>query len=221
MEYKHFDELCKKLVEVYRKWDKEAYYKVEEPATVDMVEAAENRLGMRLPEQLRNFFLQYSRKADMCVFLPDEFCDELPKELEQIFSACFELSLEGVEREEENRKGWVDACFPNPENEYDRVWHGKLGIISVGNGDVIALDIQSNPQNPSVVYLSHDDGEGHGVILGKDFDRYLLSLVEIGACGTEDWQMLPFISDRENGINPDCENAVMYRKLIGFEIEDG
>ena len=49
----------------------------------------------------------------------------------------------------------------------------KLGFMNVPNGDVIAFDMKESEINPSVVYLSHDDGEGHGYILGKDFNTYL------------------------------------------------
>lgn len=48
-----------------------------------------------------------------------------------------------------------------------------MGFMNVPNGDVIAFDMKESEINPSVVYLSHDDGEGHGYILGKDFNTYL------------------------------------------------
>ena len=41
----------------------------------------------------------------------------------------------------------------------------KLGFMNIPNGDVIAFDMKESEINPSVVYLSHDDGEGHGYIL--------------------------------------------------------
>ena len=53
----------------------------------------------------------------------------------------------------------------------------KLGFMNVPNGDAIAFDMKESEINPSVVYLSHDDGEGHGYILGKDFNTYLEQLL--------------------------------------------
>ena len=94
----------------------------------------------------------------------------------------------------------------------------KLGFMNVPNGDVIAFDMKESEINPSVVYLSHDDGEGHGYILGKDFNTYLEQLLLVGACGNEDWQMLPFCLDAQSGIVSDCEIAKEYRKLIGLQI---
>jgi hypothetical protein len=47
---------------------------------------------------------------------------------------------------------------------------------------------------------------------------YGRKLLLVGACGNEDWQMLPFCLDAQSGIVSDCENAKEYRKLIGLQI---
>lgn len=47
---------------------------------------------------------------------------------------------------------------------------------------------------------------------------YGRQLLLVGACGNEDWQMLPFCLDAQSGIVSDCENAKEYRKLIGLQI---
>ena len=94
----------------------------------------------------------------------------------------------------------------------------KLGFMNVPNGDVIAFDMKESEINPSVVYLSHDDGEGHGYIPYKMEVIYGRKLLLVGACGNEDWQMLPFCLDAQSGIVSDCENAKEYRKLIGLQI---
>ena len=52
----------------------------------------------------------------------------------------------------------------------------------------------------------------------KDFNTYLEQLLLVGACGNEDWQMLPFCLDAQSEIVSDCENAKEYRKLIGLQI---
>ena len=69
-----------------------------------------------------------------------------------------------------------------------------MGFMNVPNGDAIAFD------------------------MGKDFNTYLEQLLLVGACGNEDWQMLPFCLDAQSGIVSDCENAKEYRKLIGLQI---
>ena len=69
----------------------------------------------------------------------------------------------------------------------------KLGFMNVPNGDAIAFDMKESEINPSVVYLSHDDGEGHGYILGKDFNTYLEQLIrEQSASGQRKKQLTIF-----------------------------
>lgn len=138
-------------------------------------------------------------------------------EIQHELSGNQKQTIEEVARAESSREGWQINCFPDEDDAYDSVWHHKLGIMTVGNGDVIALDIGKDSENPPVVYLSHDDGEGHGYVLGKTFRAYLEALLLTGGCGNEDWQMLPFCHDAESGIDPQCENAVTYRKIIGLD----
>lgn len=56
------------------------------------VEEVENKLERKLPLQIREFFLQYSKNCEFSVYIPDDF--ELPKELKSIFSAGFLILLE-------------------------------------------------------------------------------------------------------------------------------
>lgn len=100
----------------------------------------------------------------------------------------------------------------DPDNDYDRVWHNKLGFMTVANGDIIAFDLDDPGDDKKVVYLSHDDGEGHGHTLGDSFLAYFSNLLLIGGCGNEDWQMIPFLGP--SGLDPDCGNAKTYRELI-------
>lgn len=216
MDYQKIDELLLKIKSAYESIRAETELVVEEPASIAEVESIENIIERKLPLQIRDFFLQYSKKCKFSAWLPDGF--ELPSELDKIFSANFLISLEEFADAEKARNGWVENCFTNEEDEYDAVWYNKLGFMNVPNGDVIAFDMKESEINPSVVYLSHDDGEGHGYILGKDFNTYLEQLLLVGACGNEDWQMLPFCLDAQSGIVSDCENAKEYRKLIGLQI---
>ncbi len=210
MDYKKFQENLDKWKKIYKSLDEETRFVQKKKAASKEVEKAEAELGCILPEQLRNFFLDFSGYLYIFSNLPDEL--ELPEGLEEVFSASFLISLDEVVNAETCRKDWADNCFSDVNNEYDRVWHGKLGIMTVANGDIIALDVEK--ENPPVVYLSHDDGEGHGAVLGTDFFSYLNAIAEVGFCGNEDWQMLPFMDDMTSGINPDCENAKNYRACV-------
>lgn len=216
MDYKRINEMIMKLKQVYERVGADVGIDIATPANMEEIEAVEKELGMRLPEQLRDFFLNYSASCEFSAWLPDEF--ELPEELDEIFSAIFLISLDEIVNAEDSRKEWVKACFSDADDEYDAVWYNKLGLMTVGNGDVIALDIGVDKTNPPVVYLSHDDGEGHGYILGKDFETYFQNLLMVGACGNEDWQMLPFCEDEQSGIDANCENAKEYRNIIGLQL---
>lgn len=212
MDYQKLQDCLEKWSNIYKKIDPESGYYKKDRATEEEVLETEARLGVILPRELRNFFLDYSKALHFYADLPDEF--GLPDELNGIFSAYIMLSLDEVVNAEASRRSWVKECFNNIDDEYDRIWHNKFGIMTVPNGDIIALDVEKNPVNPPVIYLSHDDGEGHGAILGESFYKYLESIAEIGFCGNEDWQVLPFIENMESGINPICKNACLYKKLL-------
>lgn len=182
-------------------------------ATQDEIVDVERRLLIPIPKSLRDVFLFFSKKIEFDAYLPDEFA--LPPELREIFSASFTISMEELLLAEENRKSWVEDCFSNPDDDYDKVWHNKLGFMTVPNGDIIAFDLSDPKADKKVVYLSHDDGEGHGIVLGETFEEYFNNLLLIGGCGNEDWQMLAFI-DKGKGLCANSENADTYRKLIGL-----
>lgn len=219
MDYQKLDQLCNNLIKCYQKMDDKAYFKTAPCSDEKSIKAVEEQIGMTIPRQLREFFLNFSSGFEMYAYLPKDLMDTLPKALQGLFAAQYVISLEEVESNEMIRRDWVTECFPDENDEYDRVWHNKLGIIDVGNGDIISLDIAADPENPPVVYLSHEGDDSNGCVLGKDFDTFLMNLIMSGGCGMEDWQMMPFIPDSENGIDPDCENAVLFRKLIGFDYE--
>lgn len=213
MDYQKIRQQLENLKQIYERICNDVELNIEERATEEEVKRVEEKIGMSLPKQLRNFFLYFSKECMFDAYLPDEF--ELPEGLREIFCASFRIALDEVVHAADSGIGWLD-CFTDEEDEYDRVWYNKLGMMTVPNGDVIALDIGADKENPPVVYLSHDGGDGHGYILGNTFEEYFESLLAVGACGNEDWQMLPFCLDERSGIVPDCENAVTYRKLIGM-----
>ena len=87
MDYPKIDGLLLKIKSAYDSIGAETELVVEEPASIAEVEAVENSLQRKLPLQIREFFLQYSKKCKFSAFLPDDF--ELPSELDKIFSAGF------------------------------------------------------------------------------------------------------------------------------------
>ena len=186
----------------------------EKPATDEEVSALEEKLGFRLPPSLKRVLLEFSKKVEFRWFLPDGY--ELEGDLFEIFSGDIHWSLEWIAQFNEDKNGWRDEVFPNKEDPYDAVWHDKLAFNEVGNGDYLAIDLRKPDQEP-VVYLSHDDGEGHGVEMAKNFEEFVFLSSRIGCVGAEDWQWLPFVDEDIPFINPDSKNAIKFRKALGVE----
>ena len=217
---KKLDVLLSRARSAYEKLGAEVCFQKKETADADEVIQLEEQLKCGIPEELRAFFLSFSSDLLFSAVVPENFT--LPEPLKEIFCAYIHLSMEEVLEAETSRRDWIQECFSDPEDEYDKIWYGKLGIMTVGNGDVIALDLEGGENSEKsglpVVYLSHDDGEGHGCRLGENLEDYLEKLLMVGGCGNEDWQMMPFITDRQKGIDPFCANGELYRKEIGLDI---
>ena len=103
MDYQKIDELLLKIKSAYESIGAETELVVEEPASIAEVESIENIIERKLPLQIRDFFLQYSKKCKFSAWLPDGF--ELPSELDEIFSANFLISLEEFADAEKARNG--------------------------------------------------------------------------------------------------------------------
>lgn len=192
-------------------------FRVERPATQDAVDAAEQKLGIALPVSFKLTLLNFSRSAQLAWKLPEDF--KLPTEFREIFAGDIHWSLEKLVEIEESRKSWVRECFPNPHDPYDQHWHNKLAFHDVGNGDQLAIDLAEENLG-AIVYLSHDDGEGHGFNLADSFEDLIQRWSLIGGVGSEDWQWLPFYDQRAAAINPHGQAAQRFRKVIGFRLEE-
>lgn len=190
-------------------------YLIKPPASLIEVSRIEKQIGLSLPKSLVKVITEYSSGIEMVWSLPDEedLIVPLPKELRDLYGCSFSWNLNDIPSVEADRKGWETEVFPNPEDSYESVWHEKLAFIEVGNGDYFAFDL-SIPNDPPVVYLSHDDGEGHGYILGNNFIDFFNKWTQIGCVGCEDWQLLPFIKDIKSGIDPSSNNAITWRTWL-------
>lgn len=181
---------------------------VEDTATDAELNGIEKVLGQPLPRELRQFATKVSRRIAFHWKLPDKFT--LPAPLREIFSGGLDYDIANIPEHEEGRLAWQANCFPNPDDPYDAVWHNKLGFHDVPNGDCLAFDSVGR-----IVYLSHDDGQGHGYIMASSFSDLLYRWVPLGCPGPEDWQWLPFVSGKDSGVLPVSENAKHWLRVIG------
>lgn len=66
--------------------------------------------------------------------------------------------------------------------------------------------------------MSHDDGEGHGYKIGDNFLDFLEKWSKVAFVGAEDWQWLPFITNKNSGIISDGHAAIEFRSLMKLDL---
>ena len=175
---------------------------------MDELAAAESASGLAMPDTLRRLFL-LAGSVDVSWHLADDI--DPPKPFHQIFSGGSSWSVDRVVTVIEDYRGWVTSVFPDPNDPYDAIWHDKYPWLEVPNGDVVAIGADGR-----VVYLSHDDGEGHGFVLGQDVFDFLEHWTRLGCPGPEDWQWLPFAVAGGDGLDPDGGAGRSWRAWFGI-----
>lgn len=185
----------------------------EAPAQFDDVYEIEQKLGYSIPFDFKNSLLTLSSHWEFSWFLPDGF--QLPHDLRGIFCGELHWGMHFILDFNENKDEWIKNVFPDPDNEYDQVWHNKFVFQEVGNGDYISIDLLPDTYG-KIIYLSHDNGEGHGYVMAHSFSELLNNWTRLGCVGGEDWQWMPFCKDKTSGIDPNCSNALLWRQTIGL-----
>lgn len=186
---------------------------ISDPATPMEVDEVEALLGFPIPTTLRQAFVTITSgvRWDWRSSVDHRF----GAPFKAIFSGGLEWSLHDLVNQHHSYIGWITACFSNPADPYNAVWHRKLGFAHVPNGDVIAVDL--DPEHcGAIVYLSHDDGEGHGYVLADSLSDLLDRWVPLACPGPEDWQWLPFVPYDLGPIDPASENGIAWRDLLGL-----
>lgn len=187
------------------------------PASEKKVLEIEKILGINFPLSFRHALLEFSEDFYFSYNFADNI--EFPGELRPIFCGYIYWKLDSFVDLEKSRKSWIETVFPDINNEYDKVWHNKLAFEEVPNGDMISFNISSVANNdPEIIYLSHDDGEGHGFRMADNFADLLEKWSSVAFVGNEDWQWIPFVNGENSGIVSDCKNAENFRELINLTL---
>ena len=190
-------------------------FKIGTPAKEEEILEVEKRLGYKIPEDFRDILLKYSScfEYDWNIYKGvSEKQIELPDNLKGIFAGDLHWELNVLVKFQEDNKDWIEECFPDYNDEYDRVWHNKMLFYEVGNGDYLAIELEKENYR-KIAYLSHDDGDGHGYYLANNFKELVSNWSKVGCVGGEDWQWLTFYRSGV-GIDPSCENAKLWADFI-------
>lgn len=192
-----------------------AEFSIKEPATEEQVIEIEKQLGYTIPEDFRKTLLEFSSHLYFYwnIYKKEKEIVELPDALIQIFSGSLEFGLNSIIECEESRKGWID-CYKDYDEPYDQIFQNKLAFQDVGNGDLLAIDLNKATYG-NVVYLSHDGSDLHGYVLANSFLEFLEEYSKLGCVGAEDWQWEVFTNDNTTPIDSKCENAKLWLKTIG------
>lgn len=184
------------------------------PAKEIELKAIEKQLQQNIPADFRQALLSISSHCEMSWFLPDGF--ELFEPFQELFSGHLHWEVDALVEMNRAKDNLIKAVFPDPTDDYDQVWHQKFVFQEVGNGDYLSIDLRPE-QFGKVIYLSHDDGEGHGCVMADSFSELLDRWIAIGCVGAEDWQWLPFTADQQSGILPQSETARDWQQLIQLD----
>lgn len=173
----------------------------------------EKEIGTKLPPSYVDVVTNYSRAVTFYIDIEGE-------EPEGEFNPLFSIGYEGLWSVEDlpvmkiSYDNWVKECFPDADNDYDRVWHNKIPFISVATGDLIAFDVSVNTDEFPVVFLSHDGSEFHGKRLGYNFTDFMTRWSNIGCFGPEDWQLEVFHDTNENVLLLDGDKVERWKAWL-------
>lgn len=178
--------------------------KAHPPASSADVDRVEQQLGLVLPVGVRAFFEQVSADFDAHWALGDDAPAEA--QLQEITHGSISLGLNQLTDHEQARRAWVQTysdLLDGVPDDLDpdlraalmpagaHVFDDKLAFLDVGNGDLLAVDL--NKAGNPVVYLDHDMGSLHGRQLASSFERFLEDWTTLGCVGPEGWILDAFL----------------------------
>jgi SMI1 / KNR4 family (SUKH-1) len=196
--------------------DKPPKFEIAPPAREEDVSVIETQLNCAIPSSFRRVLLEFSSRVCIEWALPAE--TTMPEPFEEIWAGECRWDLQSLPPLQATYREWIENCFTDNSNAYDKVWYQKFPILEVGNGDFLGMDINDQSEQP-VVYLSHDDGSAHGFWLGLNFEDYVDRLSMIGCVGSEGWQLSPFLAGQPSLLQTQSANAKGWRAWFGLDLQ--
>ena len=196
-----------------KKWDV-GPLSMAPPIEINNFYELENQHKIQYPDDFKEVLTSFCSELQF-IWFKDE-SSKLPSTLSEIFSGGGDgipWSFKELPTIIDSYKGWIDTCFPNPDDEYDKVWHNKAPFLGIDNGDIIAFDTPVDGIS-QVVYLSHDGDEFHGSVLGTSFIDFVSKWIDIGCVGPESWQLEPFYNSKNKELDVNCSNSLEWKKVL-------
>lgn len=185
----------------------------DRPARAAEVAEVETRLGFELPPACKEAFLSISRHIGFWWFAPDNLT--FPAPFAANFSGHLEWELEALPNYDQQRRQGCEAGLADADDPVCAPWRNTLAFCSIGNGDMLGID-RSQGGSEGIIYLDHEAGTGNGYFLADNLLDLVKRWVPLACAGGEDWQWRPFTTNASSGIDPDCDNAVSWQKLLGL-----
>jgi hypothetical protein len=113
-------------------------------------------------------------------------------------------------------QGWAEGFdqFWGPESALDSaLMRRSVPFMIISNGDYLALDVETDRENPPVAYLSHE-GSGTSRLIAPSFERFAMDWERLSYIGPEIWLLKEWL-DKESGmINPESLKTELLRSLL-------
>lgn len=176
---------------------------VAPPISMEAIDQLAKKSRLGIPEPLRRFLADAS--AHCCCHYWWEPPEQLQSQLDAVFHGSHFFwgganFCDGTEISDlqECCLDWATS-FKDEFPRDSRFWENSIPFIPVGNGDYLALYIESNPDDPPVVYLNHD-GYGGSALLAASFDEFLAAWEDLGYVGG--WLLFEFVNPETGHVDP-------------------
>ncbi|WP_234045598.1 SMI1/KNR4 family protein [Haloferula rosea] len=190
---------------------------IDPPLESQQIDTLADRWSNGLPASLRQLWSEGSARVN-CPYVWTPSPDELPS-LNEVFED--NDYIYGGARFEHAEQIYPGNSGADAGDEDMAAVLGKAGLelwcrcavfLHVGNGDCLGLDPESDAEDPSVVYLVHDDDESS--VISPSFSEFLAAWQELCYIGPEFW-LLDYWIDGDRGVIDTTKNktAELHRLL--------
>ena len=181
------------------------------PATQSEVDAVERTLGRPIPPTFQAFLTQGASGLDCAYTLErgEAVSTVFPNET-RMFGGARISALSELLDNQTSVSEWARDTWVADDSAQRLIWESALPISRLDNGDYLALDLGADANDPSVVYLNHDD---ESFTLAPGFLNFLDIWERLCYIGPEHWLLGEFIG--EHGyLDPDSDRASQLRGLF-------